>query len=49
MHPISEVECIKYNLIDFCNYLLVTANFLFENNRVVDSLEPYNFFRFTQL
>ena len=28
----SEVECIKYNLLDFCNYLLVTANFPFENN-----------------
>ena len=29
----SEVECIKYNLLDFCNYLLVTANFLFENTQ----------------
>ena len=26
--PNSEVECIKYNLLDFCNYLLVTANFV---------------------
>ena len=29
------VECIKYNLLDFCNYLLVTANFPLENNRVL--------------
>ena len=29
----SEVECIKYNLLDFSNYLLVTTNFPFENNR----------------
>ena len=31
--PNSEVGCIKYNLLDFCNYLLVTANLPFENNR----------------
>jgi hypothetical protein len=29
------VECIKYNLLDFCNCLLVTAYFPFENNRVL--------------
>jgi hypothetical protein len=29
------VECIKYNLLDFRNYLLATANFPFENNRVL--------------
>ena len=29
--PNSKVECIKYNILDFCNYLLVTANFFFEN------------------
>ena len=33
--PNSEVECIKYNLIDFCDCLLVTSNFSFENNRVL--------------
>ena len=31
----SEVECIKYDILDFCNHLLVTANFPFENNRVL--------------
>jgi hypothetical protein len=31
----SEVECIKYNLLDFCNHLSVTANVPFENNRVL--------------
>ena len=33
--PKSEVECIKYNIIDFCdrNYLFVAAGFLFANNR----------------
>ena len=29
------MECINYNFLDFCNYLLVTANFHFENNRVL--------------
>ena len=33
--PNSEVECIKYNVLDFCNYLLVAANFPFDNNRVL--------------
>ena len=33
--PNSEVECIKYDILDFCNHLLVTANFSFENTRVL--------------
>ena len=33
--PNSEVKCIKYDILDFCNHLLVTANFAFENNRVL--------------
>ena len=33
--PNGEVECIKYHILDFCNHLLVTANFPFENNRVL--------------
>ena len=33
--PNSEVECIKYDVLDFCNNLLLTANFPFENNRVL--------------
>ena len=33
--PNSEVECIKYNLLDFCNYLLVAANFPLENDRIL--------------
>ena len=32
--PNSEVECIKYDILDFCNHLLLPANFPFENNRV---------------
>ena len=32
---LSEVECIKYDILDFCNHLLVTANFSFENNMVL--------------
>ena len=33
--PNSEVECIKYDILDFCNHLLVTANFPLENNMVL--------------
>ena len=33
--PNSEMECIKYNYLDFCNYLLATANFPFENKSVL--------------
>ena len=31
--PNPEVESIKNNILDFCNHLLVTANFPFEINR----------------
>ena len=30
-----KLECINYNLLDFCNYLLVTANVPFEKIRVL--------------
>ena len=33
--PNTEVECIKYDILDFCNHLFVAANFPFENNRVL--------------
>ena len=33
--PNSEVECIKYNILDFFNHFLVTPNSPFENNRVL--------------
>ena len=42
--PNSEVEFINYHLLDFCNYLLVAANFPFENNRVLPWLGLGNCF-----
>ena len=32
--PNSEVECIKYNLLEFSNYLFVTTDFPSANNKL---------------